>query len=172
MKRTILTLASLFAAASLWAQEIELQWVGQAPQTPAGQSWGVPFLPGEVVDGNRFELKSADGESLPLQSWVMARHKDGSVKWLGLATSVDPGKSEMSLSVLPKLTKKQAREAAKKAAAQPVKGIAASETENTIVVNNGIEEITFAKSGASLIQSITIDGVPVATDGKLVASLE
>ena len=113
MKKIFLTLASLVAVTTMWAQEIELQWVGQAPQTPAGQSWGVPFLPGDVIDGNRFELKNSDGEVMPLQSWVMARHKDGSVKWLGLATSVDPAKTELSLSVLPKLTKKQLRAEAK-----------------------------------------------------------
>ena len=172
MKKIFLTLASLVAVTTMWAQEIELQWVGQAPQTPAGQSWGVPFLPGEVVDGNRFELKNSDGEVMPLQSWVMARHKDGSVKWLGLATSVDPAKTELSLSVLPKLTKKQLRAEAKKQASVPQTGVIARENENSIVVDNGLEVITFAKSGSALISSISVDDVVVATDGKLVASLE
>ena len=59
MKKVILTLVSLVAASTLWAQEIDLQWVGEKPQTPSGQSWGVPFLPGELVDGNRFHTDLA-----------------------------------------------------------------------------------------------------------------
>lgn len=175
MRRFLTTLAATLAISPIFAQEIDLQWIGEAPLAPVGQSWGVPFEKGEIDDQRKFTLTDASGQTLPLQQWVMARHRDGSVKWLGLATSITPDQAQgLKLTAQPKLTPRQARAARKAAqnAATPADGIVATQTEDEIVIDNGVEKITFAKSGAYLVKSIEAAGKEVARNGRLVCSLE
>lgn len=175
MNRFLTTLAIMFATVPAFAQEsIGLQWVGKEPVAPTGQSWGVPFEKGKVTDGQQFTLKNSNGETLPLQQWVMARHRDGSVKWAGFAASVSPEQADgLVLDVLPRPDARKARQAARKNRTDGLpQGIAAFQTDDEITVDNGVERITFGKSGACLIRSIEAGGVEVATKGRLVCTLE
>ena len=72
------------------AQSVDLQWIGEAPEIPAGVSWGVPFKKGEITKKQQFALTDKSNRQIPLQSWVMASHADGSVKWIGLAAALTP----------------------------------------------------------------------------------
>ena len=67
MRKILIILTTVFTAFAAQAQEIELQWIGQAPDVPAGQSWGVPFQIGQVQDGQQAILTDGAGQALPLQ---------------------------------------------------------------------------------------------------------
>ena len=175
MTRFLTSLAAFLAAAPLFAQEIDLQWVGDQPQVPAGQSWGVPFEKGQIDERQTFSLTDGNGDQLPLQQWVMARHRDGSVKWMGFAASLTPDQTDgLKLTAGPKLTPRQARQAARKASASEMQadGIKVSETADEVTVDNGVEKITFGKSGAWLVRAIEMNGTKVAENGRLVCIRE
>ena len=175
MTRFLTSLAAFLAAAPLFAQDIDLQWVGDKPQVPAGQSWGVPFEKGQLDERQTFSLTDSNGDQLPLQQWVMARHRDGSVKWMGFATSLTPDQTEgLKLTAGPRLTPRQARQAARKASASEMQadGIKVSETADEVTVDNGVEKITFGKSGAWLVRAIEMNGTKVAGNGRLVCIRE
>jgi len=168
------TAAALLCAASLMADDatsgIALRWVGNEPSVPTGQSWGVPFKKGEVSSEGIFTLKDSAGETLPLQQWVLARHRDGSVKWMGFAAAFSPDEaSGLELSLLPKMSARKARAYALEAQQG---GLSAVESGDSIVVDNGVERVVFGRSGSSLIRSIEMGGTLVATSGRLVCSLE
>ena len=100
----------------------------------------------------------------------MARHKDGSVKWLGLATTIGPDQTDgLKVSMQPLHKKKGQRKAAATAAGGNVK---VSEGADEIVIENGVETIRFAKEGAFLVKSIEMGGVEVAGGGRLICTLE
>ena len=175
MTRFLTSLAAFLAAVPLFAQDIDLQWVGDKPQMPAGQSWGVPFEKGQIDERRTFSLTDGNGDQLPLQQWVMARHRDGSVKWMGFATSLTPDQTEgLKLTAGPKLTPRQARQAARKASASEMQadGVKVSETADEVTVDNGVEKITFGKSGAWLVRAIEMNGTKVAENGRLVCIRE
>lgn len=159
MKRLLTGLSALLSAAALQAQPIDLHWIGQAPEAEIGQSWGVPFSRGQIKPNQQFVLTDGSGKQLPLQSWVMATHGDGSAKWIGFAASIAPSQAE-GLRLTP----------VKKA---PVcEGLQVSEQPGRIVVDNGVQQIAFATSGSELIPSITVNGTEVARNGHLVCRLE
>src|SRR5262245_14643084 len=63
------------------ATSVELKWLGEkTPEIPIGVSWGVPWQQGQVRKDQAFTLTTADGKSLPLQSWPLAWWPDGSIK--------------------------------------------------------------------------------------------
>lgn len=141
------------------AAPIDLQWIGDAPEIPAGVSWGVPFKKGEIKSKQQFTLTDADGNQLPLQSWVMASFGDGSVKWMGFSASVMPEQTQgLKVDLIKKAT--------------PVQGLRAEERDGEIVVNNGIGEFVFGKYGRDLIKSVSVNGTVVAENGRLVCMLE
>src|SRR5436190_2175067 len=71
---------------------VDINWLGGMPApTAIGVSWGVPWPKGAVPKGQAFTLASADGKSLPLQTWPLAYWPDGSLKWSGFATVAGPG---------------------------------------------------------------------------------
>ncbi len=71
----------------------DLHWVGEAPASDRGVSFGVPFKKGEVTEKTALELRTADGQNIPTDQWAMAKWPDGSLKWLGVA-AVIPGGTE------------------------------------------------------------------------------
>ncbi len=69
-----------------------VDWLDKAPPgTGIGVSFGVPWAQGTVKKGQAFELKTAEGVSLPVQSWPLAYWPDGSMKWSGFATVAAAG---------------------------------------------------------------------------------
>ena len=81
------------------AGEVTLNWLDKTPLGVAtGVSWGVPFGKAEMVKKDQpFSLKTPDGKSLPLQSWPLAYWADGTIKWMGFATTAGP---DVAASVL------------------------------------------------------------------------
>lgn len=140
---------------------VTVHWIeGAAPAKLAGGvTWGVPWPKGALADTAQFALNAEDGTDVPLQSWVTGWWPDGSVKWTAHAFSDDAAKSGTY-----KLTPG-------KAPAQGKHSIAVSDGTD-IVVDTGVIKVTFPKSGTNLISSIVRNGVEIARNGRLVASVQ
>src|SRR5262249_11225289 len=149
-------------AAAQSAPSVELKWLGdKPPATPMGVSWGAPWPQGKVRKDQAFTLTTADGKSLPLQSWPLAWWPDGSVKWTGFATVAGPdvtGSLKLSLS-----------DTAVSASGPAVQ---VRQSDTTFEIDTGRLKVRIAKWGASLIDSMSIDGREVARDGRLVCILQ
>lgn len=139
---------------------VQVAWLGEhAPASATGVSWGVPFPPGSVTREQAFALATADGQSLPVQTWPMAYWPDGSLKWSGFA------------AVVPKDAKPPFTIGAADSPAAAA-GLRVAEEKNAYVVNTGPLIARIGRNGANLIQSLTVEGVEVARDGKLVCILQ
>ncbi len=149
-------------AAAQPAQSVELKWLGdKPPATPLGVSWGVPWPQGEVRKDQSFTLTTAVGKSLPLQSWPLAWWPDGSIKWSGFATVAGPettGSLRLSLSNT----------------AAPTSGpvVQVRQSDTTFEIDTGRLKARIPRWGASLIDSMIVDGRDVARDGRLVCILQ
>jgi len=158
---------SLFAAApaqspasAVAPRSIALSLVGGQPTAMAtGISWGVPFAQGAVRPDTAFSL-SANGSTLPLQSWPLAYWPDGSLKWSGFAT-VAPAGLAGQLTLVPG--------AAQAAASGTLK---VTNTARAITVDTGALQCSIPTTGANLIESITLGGKSIAGAGQLVCILQ
>ena len=151
--------AFIFALSTAMSQTIDLQWIGQSPKVATGVSWGLPFEKGKIRDNQAFTLMNSRNESIPLQSWVMARHSDGSVKWVGFAAPVTP---ENAVGLRVNLAQN----------AVQTRGITVVEDNSTITVNNRLGEFVFSKSGQTILKQIKLGNTVVAENGKLMCILE
>lgn len=135
---------------------VQLQWVGSSPSQPMGQSWGVPFEKGEIKVRQAFVLKTADGESVPVQSWPLAYWPDGSVKWMGFAA---PGVKGAPLSLHTTNATVQ------------VEGLSVRSSANQTIITDHNRSYTINHSGNEIIANITLDGKKIASRGRLIARL-
>ena len=162
MKNLLKTLSAslglLLMCQSSIAQSIDLQWIDGAPEIPAGVSWGLPFEKGKIKKDQQFILTAGDNK-IPVQSWVMASHADGSVKWMGFSAAIE-SQQTTGLKVTPVKTK------------EATQGIKAEEYTNEIIVNNGIGEFVFSKTGSNLIKSIKSGSTLIVENGQLACILE
>jgi hypothetical protein len=144
------------------SSSVELKWLGDTPPAvPMGVSWGVPWPQGKVRKDQAFTLTTASGMSLPLQSWPLAWWPDGSIKWAGFATVAGPeatGSLALSLSDT----------------AAPTSGPALQvrQSDTTFEIDTGRLKVRISRWGATLIDSMTIDGREVARDGRLICILQ
>ena len=80
------TLLCLFCGLSVTAFAADLVLSVEEPSGVARPNWpvtsGVPFAAGALRDPKAVELRTVDGAILPLQTDVLARWPDGSVRWL------------------------------------------------------------------------------------------
>jgi hypothetical protein len=149
-------------AAAQSASYVELKWLGETPPAaPMGVSWGAPWPQGKVRKEQAFTLTTADGRSLPLQSWPLAWWPDGSIKWAGFATVAGPesaGSLRLSLSNT----------------AAPTSGpvVQVRQSDTTFEIDTGRLKVRIPRWGASLIDSMAIDGREVARHGRLVCILQ
>ena len=129
---------------------VSINWLGgTAPGVEVGVSWGVPWARGTVRREQTFALTTPDGKSLPLQQWPLAYWPDGSLKFSGFATVTG--------------------------AAGPFRLAPGTPAAGSLKVSrNDIDtgKLKCRIGGASLIDSMTIDGRVVARDAKLVCTLE
>ena len=171
MKKMIMLLAALAWAAGLHAESVDLHWIDKTPGYNVGQSWGVPFAKGTMNEQGSFTLTDASGRVIPDQHWVLSRWSDGSVKWMGFYATLGPGQAgPMKLNAV-KADKKALRAAArKKAAAEPT--LVVQDDLTGIVIDNGCYEIAFPRTGARIIERITMDGREIVSGGRLVARTE
>jgi hypothetical protein len=142
------------------AEEVRLSWLdGTPPTTTVGVTWGVPWPRGAMPQGKRVVVKTADSRSIATQNWPLAFWPDGSVKWTGLAIAGEHSlKGPLSL-VSGEVPPDQS----------PMK---VWEEVDGVEVSTGPINCQIARSGASLIESLTVDGREIARDGHLVVLRE
>ncbi|MEO7143503.1 MAG: Tat pathway signal sequence domain protein [Bryobacteraceae bacterium] len=139
---------------------VTLDWLGgQAPQIPAGVSWGVPFARGTVSKEQNFALTGNDGMSLPLQSWPLAYWPDGSIKFVGFAT-VAPANSPGEMRLAP-------------GSAAPVgPAVRVEQRADAIEVDTGAIQCSIPRRGPDFIGSLRMDGREIVRQGRLVCRAE
>ncbi len=156
----LLTLQAL-ATAPPKADPVALKWLEKHKATqPIGVSWGVPFPRGTVKKGQTFTLTTADGKTLPLQSWPLAYWPDGSLKWGGFATVAGTNTEGLKLSL------GKAKAAAKGA------GIQVKENRDKISISTGQLTCVVPKSGSYLLDSLVVEGRLVGSKGHLESVLQ
>jgi hypothetical protein len=119
----------------------EAVWLdGEAPSAHEGQTWGMPWPRGTRQRRTKIGLLDADGNPVPLQSWVTATWPDGSVKWTAHAVASGAGK-QAPLRLVP---------GPPTAPAQPV---TATDRGTVVEVQNGPISWRIGKSGRDIIVS-------------------
>jgi hypothetical protein len=158
-----LGLVLLFSAALRAAdppQVVLLDWLGgAAPATQQGVSWGVPWPKGALKPNRVFSLSSADGRQLPVQSWPLAYWPDGSLKWSGFAAVAGP-QAAGPFKLAPGGTKEGAN------------AVRLKESSAAVEIDTGRLQCRIPRQGAFLIESMTIDGLVVARQGRLICVLQ
>ena len=141
-------------------EPVQLNWIdGQPPAVQQNVSWGVPWPKGKVQKNDSFTLKTADGKSIPVQTWPMAYWPDGSIMWSGHSIAATPdmaGPLQIAVG----------------AATESAVKIACTEDGQAITIDTGVIRVRLPKQGANLIESISIGDRKIAQDGKLVCELE
>ncbi|MGP8243854.1 MAG: hypothetical protein ACLQVN_04965, partial [Bryobacteraceae bacterium] len=141
---------------------VSLGWLdGAPPLAESGISWGVPWARGSVRRDQSFTLTDADGKALPLQSWPLAYWPDGSLKWSGFAT-VSAAGAAGPFRVAP----------GPSAAAPGGTPVTVRESADAIEVDTGALRCRLPRQGAALIDSMALEGLVVARQGRLVCTLE
>ena len=139
---------------------VEISWLGkEAPLTPCGVSWGVPWARGTMASGHAVTARSADGNAIPTQSWPLAYWPDGSLKWSGLAIATGPQiTGPFTVAGGPTIA--------------PVTPILVKQDAQTIEIATGPLRCRIARTGQNLIESLAVDGREVARGGRLVVLRE
>jgi hypothetical protein len=142
---------------------VALHWLGDAPPGgPAGVSWGVPWPKGVLKKSDALTLTTADGKSIPVQTWPVAYWPDGSVKWSGQAIAATAGLTG-PFTLAPSSAANSSPTAAK---------INVVDTAGAIDIDTGVVRARIAKKGEALIESLAVGDRVVAQNGKLIAQLE
>lgn len=140
---------------------VQLKWLGEkTPTMPTGVSWGVPFHQGDVLPDSDYVLQDSSGTSLMVQSWPLAYWPDGSMKWVGLSTVVEPG-SGSTFQLQP--TGKAEDVSAK---------IRVTESEGSVHINTGVLQCDIPRQGSKIITSLKIDDREVSSGGELVCIMQ
>ncbi|MBX2815116.1 MAG: hypothetical protein KTR24_03930 [Saprospiraceae bacterium] len=133
----------------------KVYWLeGGRPAIQAGKSFGVPWPQGEHPVGTRFDLRTAAGDKIPMQTWTTATWPDGSLKWTGHAVAPD-APSEEYYEII-----------AGEPASHPTP-IQVKEESEHVLIDTGIVQCTFPRDGSILISSISRNGNTVVQDGIL-----
>ncbi|MDI1251135.1 MAG: twin-arginine translocation signal domain-containing protein [Lacunisphaera sp.] len=135
---------------------VPLHWLeGGTPAALTGATWGVPWPRGSIAHDVGFALRSATGESVPVQSWPLAFWPDGSLKWTGHALAGDtPAATTYTL--------------APGTPAAPARAVRVTEDADHILVDTGVVSCRVAKKGSTLIAALVRDGREIARDGRLI----
>jgi hypothetical protein len=137
---------------------VQVGWLEGRPATlAAGATWGVPWPRGSVAGNQRFALTTESGEGVPVQTWTTAWWPDGSAKWTAHAVSGDAPLADSY------------RLAPGRPAHHPSE-VVVRESSGKVVVDTGVIEVVFARSGEKVVRSIKRDGEVVAKAGRLVVS--
>jgi hypothetical protein len=139
-------------------ESVKLHWIsGSAPSYSSGTTFGLPWARGKHFP-NSTVFGLSDSES-DLQSWVTAYWNDGSIKWTGHAVPAVNTSPENYI-----VTASPGSGSSTKAA-----GIETSESSEGFTVDTGKIQVSFPKSGNSVIGEIkTSSGKVVGQNGKLV----
>ncbi len=137
----------------------KIKWLSGQPKLTSGVTWGVPWKKGECKKGDRLALMNENAETRYVQSEPSAYWPDGSIKWTKHA-AVFGGQENQSFTVR------------KREVPQPIESLSIHETEHDIQVDTGALVCTIHKTGSDFIQSLQINGKPIAAGGRLVAIRE
>ncbi len=137
-----------------------VRWLdGVVPAVQPGVTWGVPWPRGEQARATTFALLTAEGASVPVQTWPLAFWPDGSLKWTAHAI---PGDAMASAHYT--LTPGQPA-----AAKHP---LTVTESAESIEIDTGVMQVQLGRTGAGLIRRITREGREIAREGRLVCLRE
>ncbi|MFE1266935.1 Tat pathway signal sequence domain protein [Streptomyces sp. NPDC058758] len=120
-----------------------------------GSTFGVAWPKGVHPGDREFALTTADGAPVPVQTWTTARWPDGSLKWTAHAVGPEAAGAER-YSLAPGTP------------ASGAKTVTVTESGRRITVDTGVVKAVLGKDGGRLVESLTRDGVKIATDGRLV----
>lgn len=130
---------------------------GTAASLDAGVSFGVPWPQGSVKRNDSFIL-AHEGKRLPVQSWPLAYWPDGSIKFIGLATVVPGGTTgRIALSV---------------GSGGQTGSVRVNDRTSSVEVDTGSLTCVIPKSGANIVDSMSIAGKQVAVSGRLECILQ
>jgi hypothetical protein len=164
--QSVLAVCLFGAGHSAFAQDhppVQLHWLNGAPKETTGVSWGLPWPQGQIKKTTQFALTRDDGSQLANQNWPLAYWPDGSVKWTGFAAVLDSGSDNFAIH--PINTKPAPAPAANR-------NLQVTEDDRSVHINTGAMQCAIARSGTSLIQSITFNGQTMATSGRLTCILQ
>lgn len=147
---------------------VPLQWIGNPPELDKPVSFGVPFDKGEVFPESLLQLRSANGENIPVDTWALAYWPDGSVKWSGVAGVIPAGTEKLMLEKMGKKPKKKSK------AGKPNDGTSASvtETHERIQIETGVISAYIPRQGEFLIDSLLYKGVKVGEKARLICNTQ
>lgn len=139
---------------------VPLRWIDDAApeDLPSGSTLGAPMPRGLYRDVSALSLVTDAEVSVPAQFWSLATWPDGSLKWVGvgLAATETPAPGY-------RLVDARALVAGPK--------VLVDERDDEIFIDTGSMTLTVPRSGSDvLIDSLSVDGVEVATAGRLVSS--
>lgn len=137
---------------ALWARAAgEVALTVSEPSGVARRGWpvtsGVPFARGALADPSRVALFDEAGRPVPLQSDVLARWADGSVRWLLVDFQVDLAAGQKRLF--------QLREGARAAVAAPLRVVAAAERTT---IETGPLRLELSRDGFDPLGAVWLDG--------------
>lgn len=155
-----ITFAFSLAKASV-TDTITLNWLENLPLTNTGVSWGVPWPKKIVKKEQSFTLIDSNGQTHPLQNWVLAYWPDGSVKWSGFSTVAGAGEKGPF-----RLIKNKGK------VTQQLETVKVKETNAFIEINTSQLTCFISKTGDYIIDSMKINNYLIASKGKLVCTLE
>ncbi len=156
----LLTTAIVLSSFRAFGQDVSLNWLDRtAPAVDLGVSFGVPWPKGTLRAGDLLALTSADGKTVPVQSWPLAYWPDGSLKWTGIALSAGP-----DLPGPLKLSRGNP--------ASPQTPVRVVRTAQKIQIDTGAIQCLIPTSGPFIIESLSAGDREVARAGRLIAILE
>lgn len=139
---------------------VALHWLdGRSPALASGATWGVPWAKGALKKNAVFSLQGNAGENIALQSWALAYWPDGSLKWTAHAIGAHQSLPETFQLTTGKTATTSGQ-------------LHVAEQGGAIVINTGTIACTIAKTGTTLIRSISRGGKIAAQDGKLVLTTQ
>jgi hypothetical protein len=137
----------------------KIKWLSEQPQLTSGVTWGVPWKKGELKKGDCLALVNAKGESHYVQTDPSAYWPDGSIKWTKHA-AVFSQQTDTSFTLQKEETQ------------PPAKKLMIHESKDAIQVDTGALVCTVNKTGSDIIQSLVMNGKPIAAGGRLIAIKE
>ncbi|MBP2324888.1 hypothetical protein JOF56_005273 [Kibdelosporangium banguiense] len=151
-----LTLSAQVGRAAEAAEPTEVHWLeGGVPGEMTGVTWGLPWPKGKLRPDQSFSLRTADGTTVPVQTWPIGYWPDGSLKWSAHAMAAGAPAAERYLL-------------APGPAAAPAKAVTVTWQAGRIVVDTGLLRCTINMGGKVLIDAVSRGGKVVARAGELV----
>jgi len=176
-----------YKAISGGAIQVPLHWTSSQPNLyECPTTFGIPFAKGEIYDASGISISadrkyaqktSADGKntqkntaaqgenSIPADTWVMARWEDGSVKWAGVAATIPAkqnisaaGTSHPAASKSLKNSSTGPKSIKNSSAPQSLTSLAIEKSSDRYFIANNDLQLFIPCSGSNIIDSILYRG--------------